>query len=176
MSECTHDCSTCGSDCASRTAPQKDKLNEMSSVKKVIGVISGKGGVGKSLVTSMLAVLSQRNGYNTAVLDADITGPSIGQTFGVHKKVLGNGTGAHAKIHLMQTDLFECPATLNDTWGYKTFDQNWKSAERLREIRARLNERGINYLLNVGPDYLGRIPAPSVDILREMAQQDSEEK
>ena len=93
-----------------------------------------------------------------------------------HKKVLGNGTGAHAKIHLMQTDLFECPATLNDTWGYKTFDQNWKSAERLREIRARLNERGINYLLNVGPDYLGRIPAPSVDILREMAQQDSEEK
>ena len=93
MSECTHDCSTCGSDCASRTAPQKDKLNEMSSVKKVIGVISGKGGVGKSLVTSMLAVLSQRNGYNTAVLDADVTGPSMGQTFGVHKKVLGNEIG-----------------------------------------------------------------------------------
>jgi len=93
MSECTHDCSSCSSNCSERTAPQKDKLNELSSVKKVIGVISGKGGVGKSLVTSMLAVLSQRNGYNTAVLDADVTGPSIGQTFGVHKKVLGNEVG-----------------------------------------------------------------------------------
>ena len=62
MSECTHNCSTCSSDCSSRTEPAKDALNQMSSVKKVIGVISGKGGVGKSLVTSMLAVLSQRNG------------------------------------------------------------------------------------------------------------------
>ncbi|MBQ6929489.1 MAG: P-loop NTPase, partial [Oscillospiraceae bacterium] len=93
MSECTHDCSSCSADCSSRTEIQKDPLNQLSSVKKVIGVISGKGGVGKSLVTSMLAVLSQRNGYNTAVLDADVTGPSIGQTFGVHKKVLGNEVG-----------------------------------------------------------------------------------
>ena len=93
MSECTHDCSSCSSNCSERTAPQKDQLNELSSVKKVIGVISGKGGVGKSLVTSMMAVLSQRNGYNTAVLDADVTGPSIGQTFGVHKKVLVNEVG-----------------------------------------------------------------------------------
>ena len=93
MSDCTHDCSSCSSNCSERTAPQKDKLNELSSVKKVIGVVSGKGGVGKSLVTSMLAVLSQRNGYNTAVLDADVTGPSMGQTFGVHKKVLGNEVG-----------------------------------------------------------------------------------
>ena len=59
MSECTHDCSSCSSNCSERTAPQKDQLNELSSVKKVIGVISGKGGVGKSLVTSMMAVLSQ---------------------------------------------------------------------------------------------------------------------
>ena len=93
MSECTHNCSTCSADCSSRNEIQKDPLNQLSSVKKVIGVISGKGGVGKSLVTSMLAVLSQRNGYGTAVLDADVTGPSIGQTFGVHKKVLGNEVG-----------------------------------------------------------------------------------
>ena len=93
MSECTHNCSTCSADCSSRNEIQKDPLNQLSSVKKVIGVISGKGGVGKSLVTSMLAVLSQRNGYGTAVLDADVTGPSIGQTFGVHKKVLGNEMG-----------------------------------------------------------------------------------
>lgn len=95
MSEnCTHNCSSCSSgSCSERTAPQKEKLNDLSKVKKVIGVISGKGGVGKSLVTSTLAVLSQRHGYNTAVLDADVTGPSIGQTFGVHKKLVGNDVG-----------------------------------------------------------------------------------
>ena len=62
--------------------------------------------------------------------------------------------------------LYESPATLNDTWGYKSFDNNWKPAEEVRRIRAHLNSRGINYLLNVGPDYLGRIPAPAVDILK----------
>ena len=73
MSEnCTHDCSTCSSACASRTAPQDllEKPNDMTHVKKLIGVVSGKGGVGKSLVTSMLAVLMSRQGYTAAVLDA----------------------------------------------------------------------------------------------------------
>lgn len=95
MSEsCNHDCNSCGDDCESRQGIQGfEKLNELSSVKRVIAVVSGKGGVGKSLVTGMLAVLSQRNGYTTAVLDADITGPSIGQAFGVHKKVEGNELG-----------------------------------------------------------------------------------
>jgi alpha-L-fucosidase len=67
-------------------------------------------------------------------------------------------------------DLVETPATLNDTWGYKAFDQNWKKADEIRRIKNHLNQRGINYLLNVGPDYLGRIPAPSVDILREVGK------
>jgi len=89
---------------------------------------------------------------------------------------IGNGIGDYHSCDDNQTafeadgsfgGLYECPATLNDTWGYKSFDQNWKSAEKLREIRARLGGQGVNYLLNVGPDYLGRIPAPSVDILRE---------
>ena len=66
--------------------------------------------------------------------------------------------------------LFETPATLNDTWGYKSFDNNWKSAEEVLRIKNHLKERGANYLLNVGPDYLGRIPAPSVDILREVGR------
>ena len=67
MSECNHDCSHCQSDCASRTAPQSlvEKPNALSSVKKVIGIVSGKGGVGKSLVTSMLAVLLNRRGLHT---------------------------------------------------------------------------------------------------------------
>ncbi len=68
-------------------------------------------------------------------------------------------------------DLVETPATLNDTWGYKAFDQNWKKADEIRRIKNHLNQRGINYLLNVGPDYLGRIPAPSVDILREVGEE-----
>ena len=66
--------------------------------------------------------------------------------------------------------LFETPATLNDTWGYKAYDQNWKRAEEIIRIKNHLNDRNINYLLNVGPDYLGRIPAPSVDILREVGK------
>ena len=66
--------------------------------------------------------------------------------------------------------LFETPATLNDTWGYKAYDQNWKSPEEIARIKKHLNERNINYLLNVGPDYLGRIPAPCIDILRQVGR------
>lgn len=84
---CTHDCSTCGHDCGS--GGEEDftaRLNEQSRVKKVIGVVSGKGGVGKSLVTSLMAVSMQRLGYAAAVMDADITGPSIPKAFGIHEK------------------------------------------------------------------------------------------
>lgn len=63
-----------------------EKLNELSSVKRVIGVVSGKGGVGKSMITSLLAVLMSRRGYRCAVLDADITGPSIPKAFGINKE------------------------------------------------------------------------------------------
>ncbi len=92
---CTHDCSTCGESCSSRTEPQDlhESLNKLSSVKKVIGVISGKGGVGKSLVTSTLAVSMNRRGYKTAVLDADITGPSIPKAFNIHSRAMGNDEG-----------------------------------------------------------------------------------
>lgn len=92
MSECTHDCSSCGENCSERSAIQHEKLHELSSVKKVIGVVSGKGGVGKSLVTSMMAVNMRRRGFRTAVLDADITGPSIPQSFGVHERATGTET------------------------------------------------------------------------------------
>ena len=93
---------------------------------------------------------------------------------------IGNGHGDYTSAGDNQIPdddkgdmLFETPATLNDTWGYKSFDNNWKSAEKVAAIRKHLNERGINYLLNVGPDYLGRIPAPSVDILREVGRRGS---
>lgn len=90
MSEnCNQNCSSCSEDCADRTEQPIDftqQLNEMSSVRKVIGIVSGKGGVGKSLVTSMLAVTMNRIGYNCAILDADITGPSIPKAFGIKGK------------------------------------------------------------------------------------------
>ena len=90
---CTHDCSTCSSNCSSRQQPQdlRAPLNEVSNVKHVIGIVSGKGGVGKSIVTSMLAVNMQREGYKVGILDADITGPSIPKAFGMKKPVEGDG-------------------------------------------------------------------------------------
>lgn len=92
--ECTHDCSSCSADCSSREKTSLlENLNPASSVKKVIGVVSGKGGVGKSMITSMLAVLMQRRGYNTAILDADITGPSIPKAFGLDKKAYADNRG-----------------------------------------------------------------------------------
>ncbi len=97
MSEsCSHDCSACGQECGDRNEPQSLLLqaNPESHVKKVIGVVSGKGGVGKSMVTSLLASAMQRKGYQAAVLDADITGPSIPKMFGLGGyKPVGNENG-----------------------------------------------------------------------------------
>ena len=92
--ECTHDCSTCSANCSSREPESLiEKTHELSNIKKVIGVFSAKGGVGKSAVTSMLAVTTNRLGFKTAILDADITGPSIPKIFGLQGEVMGDGNG-----------------------------------------------------------------------------------
>lgn len=85
MSECTHDCSSCGESCSERKTKESflEPANSMSKIGKVIGIVSGKGGVGKSLVTSLMASGVQKRGFSTAVLDADITGPSIPKIFGI---------------------------------------------------------------------------------------------
>ena len=95
MSEnCTHDCSSCGENCSSRKAESLiKKPHKLSKIKKVIAVVSGKGGVGKSMTSAMLAVSSQRRGFNTAVMDADITGPSIPKMFGIHSRAMGSENG-----------------------------------------------------------------------------------
>lgn len=91
---CDHNCNECGENCAERSGGiEKERLHELSRVKKVIGVISGKGGVGKSLVTSLMAVACQRRGYKTAIMDADITGPSIPRAFGVKGAAYGDESG-----------------------------------------------------------------------------------
>ena len=95
---CNHDCSSCSESCSDRKTAPTDfsaKLNQYSKVNKVIAVVSGKGGVGKSMVTSLLAVMSDRAGYKTAVLDADITGPSIPRAFGLREKAMGNEMGIY---------------------------------------------------------------------------------
>ena len=92
--ECTHDCSTCGAACSSRTAaPEHDAPNPNSSVKKVIGVVSGKGGVGKSMTSALLACAMARRAYHCGILDADITGPSIPKLFGIHGRAMADEKG-----------------------------------------------------------------------------------
>ena len=118
MSECTHDCSTCSENCADRQPGSFQKsLREGASVKKVIAVVSGKGGVGKSLVTCLMASEMQRRGYNCAVLDADITGPSIPRSFGIHEHCFGTEeylipVRTHTGLQIMSINLIlEPPGT-----------------------------------------------------------------
>ena len=119
---CTHDCSTCSAKCSSR---KKESLleaaNPGSNVKKIIAVVSGKGGVGKSLVTSLMAVNTQRSGKKTAVLDADITGPSIPKIFGTKGEVLGDASGmipltSSTGIKLMSINLLLQDETMPVVW------------------------------------------------------------
>lgn len=97
QNECTHNCDTCSANCSSRSGGAPESLlaqaNPHSKVKKVIGVVSGKGGVGKSMVTSLMAVTMNRRGLKSAVLDADITGPSIPRAFGVKGMLMGTDEG-----------------------------------------------------------------------------------
>jgi len=97
MADCTHDCSTCGENCAERTEEFdfRAKPNPHSNVKKVIAVMSGKGGVGKSLVTACLAAAKAKQGARAAILDADVTGPSIPKAFGVHDRAMGDDEGIY---------------------------------------------------------------------------------
>jgi alpha-L-fucosidase len=90
---------------------------------------------------------------------------------------IGNGLGDYTSMgdneipdEYMTDVLVESPTTLNHTWGFKYYDDDWKDAEKVLQIKQHLNERGVNYLLNVGPDHLGRIPVPAMEILREVGQ------
>ena len=137
MSECTHDCSSCSSNCASRD-PKSMLIapNSLSEVKHVIGVVSGKGGVGKSLVTSMLAVLLSREGYKVGILDADITGPSIPKAFGLHNvEIFGSDDGmipasSTTGIDMMSVNLLLGDETKPVVWRGSiisgTVQQFWK--------------------------------------------------
>ena len=98
--ECSHNCDSCGADCAQRQSPASllEPVNELSRIGRVIAVVSGKGGVGKSTVTSMLAVAAAKSGKRVGILDADITGPSIPTAFGVHERPYGTDQGMPALV------------------------------------------------------------------------------
>ena len=95
MANCNHDCESCSASCGERQDPAsfKKPAHKESHIKKVIGVVSGKGGVGKSMVTSLLAMALRRAGKQVAILDADVTGPSIPKTFGLHGQALMTDRG-----------------------------------------------------------------------------------
>ena len=113
--ECTHNCSTCSSGCDSKEKMSlMEQPHPMSTVKHIIAVVSGKGGVGKSLVTSMLAVSMQRLGYKTAILDADVTGPSIPKAFGVKGGVDGDDNGMIPATSTSGIDIMSVNLMLDD--------------------------------------------------------------
>ena len=125
MSEnCTHDCSSCSSNCSSRKKDKESFLKQphkKSSIKKVIGVVSGKGGVGKSLTTALLASLAQRKGKSVGIMDADITGPSIPHLFGVSEHATGSEEGidtvlSPSGMQLMSMNLLLDEATMPVVW------------------------------------------------------------
>ena len=98
MSDCNHQCSSCSTSSGCQEKEQNERvINNTKGVRSVIGVVGGKGGVGKSLVTSLLAIQTQRLGYRAAVLDADIIGPSIPKIFGIHQHAGGPRRSRHRR-------------------------------------------------------------------------------
>jgi Mrp family chromosome partitioning ATPase len=123
MSECTHDCSSCGESCNERETPQdlREPCNALSAIGKVIAVVSGKGGVGKSTVTCTLAAAAHALGKKVGVLDADITGPSVPTAFGVHERATGTEQGINPAVskggvELMSLNLLTADETEPVIW------------------------------------------------------------
>ena len=114
---CTHDCSTCGASCSSRQTPESflEPMNQHSDVKNVVAVVSGKGGVGKSLVTALMACRLHGKNVNTAILDADITGPSIPKIFGLDdERAEGTDDGILPKLSSTGIEMMSVNLLLDD--------------------------------------------------------------
>ena len=155
---CTHDCSSCSAgDCASRNAIQFEKPHAKSSIKHVIGVISGKGGVGKSIVTSMLAVALSKQGYRVGIMDADITGPSIPKSFGVIDPVEGDENGLYPPKSDGGIDIMSLNLMLQD----ETSPVIWRGpviAGTVKQFYTDVIWDNIDYLLIDCPPGTGDVP------------------
>lgn len=158
MSECTHNCSTCSANCSSRKAESLiENANPLSSIKHVIGVVSGKGGVGKSIVTSMLAVLMQRNGLHSAIIDADITGPSIPKAFGVKEGIEGDENGMFPATTKTGIDLISINLLLPD----ETSPVIWRGpviAGTVKQFWTDVIWNGVEYMFVDCPPGTGDVP------------------
>ncbi|MCD8006060.1 MAG: Mrp/NBP35 family ATP-binding protein [Oscillospiraceae bacterium] len=159
MAECSHDCSSCSQNCSGRTAPQDMHVsaNEFSNIKKVIGVVSGKGGVGKSLVTSLLASESQKRGNKTAILDADITGPSIPRAFGVNDQLTTDGKYINPSISKCGIEIVSTNLLLDD----ETQPVVWRGpiiAGAVKQFWNEVNWGDIDYMFVDMPPGTGDVP------------------
>lgn len=156
--ECTHDCSTCGQNCGHKNPEDLiEKLHPLSSVKHVYGVVSGKGGVGKSIVTSMLAVSLQRRGYRTAILDADITGPSIPKMFGVKGPVEGMDDGIFSKETKFGTQIMSVNLLLDE----ETRPVVWRGpviAGTVKQFWTEVIWKDVDYMFVDMPPGTGDVP------------------
>lgn len=160
MSDCTHDCSSCGQTCSSRTQQQTDfhePPHSLSRIKKVIGVVSGKGGVGKSMTSAMLAVLLNRRGYKTGVLDADITGPSIPRLFGLHGRVHADDVGIYPMVTRTGIDV----VSVNLMLEHETDPVVWRGpiiAGMVKQFWQEVIWRDVDFLFVDMPPGTGDVP------------------
>lgn len=161
MSEnCDMSCSSCGESCSSRKESQTDfrvQPHELSHIKKVIGIVSGKGGVGKSLVTSMLAVEMKRRGYHSAILDADITGPSIPKAFGLKDKATGNEMGLMPVTSKTGIDIMSINLLLKD----ETDPVVWRGpiiAGTVKQLWSEVIWNDVDYMFVDMPPGTGDVP------------------
>ncbi len=156
---CTNECGSCKEDCSSRQEEFdfRADLNPLSSVDKVIGVISGKGGVGKSLVTSLLAVQMQRRGYQAAILDADITGPSIPKMFGLSGMAKANEMGLIPVTTSTGIDVMSINLLIED----QTAPVIWRGpavAEVVKQFWSDVIWTGVDYMFVDMPPGTGDVP------------------
>ena len=159
MPECNQDCSACGASCGERTAPMdmRAAANPHSRVKKVIAVMSGKGGVGKSLVTACLAAACQKQGKKAAVLDADITGPSIPKAFGVHERAVGDDEG----IYPVYSDSGVAMMSLNLLMDNETDPVVWRGsiiAGTVKQFWSDVQWGDVDYMFVDMPPGTGDVP------------------
>lgn len=155
--ECSHDCSSCSANCESRQIDFREKLNEYSKVNKRIGIVSGKGGVGKSFVTSLLASEVRRNNKNVGILDADITGPSIPKMFGLTDKVKTTEYGWEPVKTKTGIDAISINLMLED----ETLPVIWRGpviAGTVRQFYSEVHWDNIDYMFIDMPPGTGDVP------------------